>query len=364
MDTNMNTNQDLTIESGAYKLGEHFFQSFLLAGERYLNSGLAREGTDEVRFGEFYGALQSQQQHLLKGYFKRQATLDLAQRVSILPEMVPLRIQDPLTFATTTKTVATSPSMRTTMNALAAWKAEAKSLAANRPTRTTARAAATPDYNRLVLRLEEVQVTKAQDKVLIFDDIDEVLLAVVTIDETGDVKRQSHNIGAIKEGQRKNFGNFRLTSFNLTEGGADRWPKSYTAHVYAIERDNGGYNDLLDHATDFIKEKITEELIALGITAGSTAAKYPIPPEIARIVANVAKGFFDNLVDWLAGLLFNADDLLGQQTQLVTLQNFNDGWGNTNSNRSPAWRWTFTGADGRWVTRMHWLLEKSGTPES
>ena len=45
---------ELSVDVAGLEFGKRAFRAFLLAGERYLGSGMSREKTDEARFARFY----------------------------------------------------------------------------------------------------------------------------------------------------------------------------------------------------------------------------------------------------------------------------------------------------------------------
>jgi hypothetical protein len=201
-----NIEHDLPLESGAYKIGENIFQSFLLAGERYLVSGLSREGTDERRFAEFYSTLGANNQDTLKGYFKKQVTLDLSQRTKILGDLVDLKISDPLTLNTTTHSLVSLPSVRPIISEVSPLLHNLQPISTSPPPRSS--------HNRLALRLEKIRVNEAQDDYWVwypfvgkkvYNRTDEVSLGVVTIDESGWVKKTSLQSWQYQRRERKNL---------------------------------------------------------------------------------------------------------------------------------------------------------------
>ncbi|OQX30323.1 MAG: hypothetical protein B0D96_12430 [Candidatus Sedimenticola endophacoides] len=362
--TDLNTTEDLAIDSGAYQLGQNAFRSFALAGERYLVAGMKRTNTDEERFANFFGDLDTGQQDLLRSYFKRQAQLDLAQRAKVLGELVDLKISDRLTTSITSAPLMKSPSVMASIRGISP---ALRSLHLRRASPTVT--ALSSGNNRLILRLERIKVEESQDDYYIwpfgtYNKTDEVTLGVLTIDESGWVKQHSHNLGSISEGNQKTFSDKRLCSFDLREGGEATWPKVYSATVYAIERDDGGYNDFLQKAARYAKEKVTEELISRGIIAAGAWLGITIPPIVASFIANYVKGFFDSLIDWLASLFTNEDDVLGQHVRTASIHSYTGNWVSSGSRQSASWNWVYAGEGGRWSTRMHWLLENSTQPES
>jgi len=181
---------------------------------------------------------------------------------------------------------------------------------------------------------------------------DEVVLGLVAVDETGDVSSKAHNIGSMKEGQTKYFGNggLRLVGFDMTEGST--FPKAYSVTLYAIDRDDGGYNQFLASASNYAKQQLTEEMIARGI---NTYAQGTIPPELVQWAAGVIKGFFDALVNWLMGLLHNEDDVLGQTIRSATVGSYSGVWSTTGTLEAEHKQRVISGKGGRHRFQSYWV---------
>lgn len=371
------------------QLGENMFQSFLLAGERYLSAGLRRPGTDEALFAELFDELTVPAQDLLSGYFRRQQHLALPQRTALLGPLVDLKITDSLNFAVTARSLPTLRMARGALPSLFPARAGEQPLAppvaplggplgvamGGGPAASPAAAAAVAPAvaltssagggkQRLHLRLESVRVEEAQDDYYIwypfvgkkvYNQTDELAFGIVEVDETGDVKYRSHKFGQLKEGGTKTFSDERISSFNILEGG-DRFPKSYSCIVTAIERDDGGYNDFIKKAADYAKKKVKELVNAPSIRSGAANYGVVIPPSVANAIAGVVHQFTYKLIDWLSSLFKNKDDVLGSHVRKATLNSYTGTWTSSNTYQSDSWEWVFSGAGGRWRTRMHWLL--------
>jgi len=198
--------------------------------------------------------------------------------------------------------------------------------------------ATTPDKLRLMLdwyKVEDTQDTFGKDK---------VTLALVAIDETGDVTSKAHNIGNLGTGQTRNYPHpgLKLVGFDMTEGST--FPKAYSVTLYAIERDNGGYNQFLGAAANYAKQQVTEEMIRNGING---YAEQTIPAEIVNWVASVVKGLFDQLISWLAGLLSNQDDVLGQTIRSATVGSYGGVWSTTGTLEAEHKQRVVSGKGGR-----------------
>lgn len=359
MPATVNTSSDLTLNLRGVELGQNIFQSFLLAGERYLQANMQRPNTDEARFRDFYAALPVEAKEPITSYFKRQAGLNLAQRAQIIGNLTNLRIESPLTI------YQTAP----VLTAAADFQNIARQIITNRGNQPSPPPPAPPtppatDFDVLRLYVNKLTVEKAQDAYSIpllgtFNTTDEVTLGYIGVDETGDVSYGNQTIGDIAQGSSKSYpgDGLKLYGFNLHEGNS--FPKFYSMTVVAIERDNGGYNQVLQKAADYVKDKVTKELLARGVIGAGAYFGITIPPDVANYIANVVKTFFDKLINWLAGLLHNDDDVLGTATATATINGLNGAWVSTGNLVDKSFDWVFSGQGGRWRTTMHWQLIKN-----
>ncbi|MEJ1403852.1 MAG: hypothetical protein RPU73_08295 [Candidatus Sedimenticola sp. (ex Thyasira tokunagai)] len=76
------------------------------------------------------------------------------------------------------------------------------------------------------------------------------------------------------------------------------------------------------------------------------------------------QGLFDSLIDWLADLFTNNDDVLGQHVRMANIHSYTGNWCSSGTKRPSPWEWVYAGEGGRWRTRMHRLLEQSNQAES
>ena len=92
------TNTDFIAPSNKIgrELGDKVFRAFLLAGERFITADMDRKDTLEAGFASFYKNIDQDDQKLMAGYFKKQARLDLSQRVQVLGDLTKLSIATPL----------------------------------------------------------------------------------------------------------------------------------------------------------------------------------------------------------------------------------------------------------------------------
>lgn len=355
---------DLALDTTAVDLGRNMFRSFLLAGERYLQAGMQRPDTDEARFHSFYEALPAPVQEPLKGYFKRQAGLDLSQRAQLLGTLTNLTIETPLRLHRTATELVATPNFRHLITELGRMRQLNPQPI---PPATRSRSAATTDFNVLRLYLNKLTVEEAQDDYRIwypfvgwktYNTTDEVSLGLIWVDETGEVSHKAVTIADINEGNSKTYpgDGLELNLFNLHEGAL--FPKFYSIMVAAVERDNGSYNQVLAKAAQYVKDKVNKELLGRGIVQVGAYFGVSIPPEVANYIANIVKSFFDSLINWLKGLLSNDDDVLGTKTATATIHGLQGGW-STGGLKAPPFDWVYAGEGGRWRTTMHWQLAKS-----
>lgn len=358
-----NDSVDLPLNPAGYELGNILFQSFLIAGERYMNSGRARPDTDEAHFEEMFKDLTAETQAPMRRYFARQAKLEPKERAKMLGDLADLKPEDPLTFDVTAIKLFKSPLYMSFLAPIASFRSTLSEQPD--PQLTVAATANQPTAsNRLTLRLEEVAVLDSQDAFLkIFNKIDEVSLGIVSIDENGDVKRGSVKLGSIKEGKKKTFDNKLLWSFNLREG--QGLPNHYAVHVLGIELDWKGASKFLEKAAAYAKDKIVKKLLELGEKFVGGVLGRNLPPEVANFVANAINGFILKLLDWLRRVFGDsADDVLGSHVRTATIHSYTQNWKDTGTKRSKSWNWVFAGEGGVWRTRMHWQLESSSAPET
>jgi hypothetical protein len=254
-------------EVRAHSLGHRYYQGFLLGAERHVVSAMRRANTSEARAAELIESVSPDYRALMENYFRRQATLGPMQRGELLGPLSRLRITDALTVRTIAPDLlAGGPTSAVVESSANGAKAGGE-----------AGVSAIPDKLRLML--DWYKVEDAQDG-WPGTAQDEVVLGLVAVDETGDVHSKAHNIGKIKKGQTKHFhnGGLKLVGFDMTEG--SKFPKAYSVTLYAIDRDDGGYNQFLASASNYAKQQLTEEMIARGIT---TYTQGTLPPERSRL---------------------------------------------------------------------------------
>lgn len=316
--------------------GRLAFQEFLLAGERHVVAGLRRPGA-EAAFAAAFATLSEDQKGVFTGYFNRQSRLSLVQRRALLGDLVNLRISQALAPGRLVDLGARSPLIRAELDALGDGRFGRGSGGFRTITGSAAAAiddavvadpavavAAPPTAGRAAVRridllLRAVHVEASQDETFWQDDVDEVTVGVTMIDEFCRVSTTRHDLASIEEGNGRVFDPPLTLGTIPVATSTDRFPRVYHFKIDAVERDDGGYNQALASGAQYLHEKITEELIALGIIRAGQAIGIPVPPIIANYIASFIKGWFDDFIDWLVGLLKNEDDLVGSTLVRVEL---------------------------------------------
>ena len=136
---------------------------------------------------------------------------------------------------------------------------------------------------------------------------DEIALAGIEVDETGDTKKISERYirGGFDDGESKRYNpHWRYTYFNINEGG-NRWPKKYTVTYILAEKDHGGLGAFLHKLWSKVK-KMVVDAIAKGVSA-----LLSIPEIIAKIIVNLIMRVVNMFVDWFIGLF--SDDIFRPQ---------------------------------------------------
>lgn len=357
--------QQLSIDPTAYKMGERSFQSFLLAGERNVLFSLNKKNTDEERFETFFKALNQSQQDKLRDHFKRQAQLSSADRRELLGSLERLKITDPLTAETTLKDLIRSPIHQPGIQQIARMSLDSSQISLD-----DSQHSITSSTRKLTLNLEEIKVLEADDgntkikwswkgpRKKRVNEVDEVLLKVVSIDASGRVSSQEFDFGSIKEGKTKSFQDKELCSFDIHSVG--NWPKRLTMLCYAIEDDPEDAQDgLFEEVVNYVKSKIDDLILAAGAYYGVA-----IPKDLADKAASFVKGFIDGVVDWwnstIRGKDDKEDDAIGQvQFQFDVNKDLYDS-NKSAQKKSTSADWHFRGGkgtpDGHWRAKIHLKL--------
>ncbi|WP_159600850.1 hypothetical protein [Agromyces humi] len=354
--------------------GHQAFQEFLLAGERYTVGDLARNGA-EKRFAAFFNNLPKDQQTSIHGYFRRQSLLDLSQRVAVLGPYTKIPISTPLDRASfralrklpapvrsTLDSLTESPRGRT----LARFKRVQGAIVDDEIQKVGPNQL--PKVKHVDLLFQSVLVEESNDDSIFTAATDTVHLAVVAINDIGKVTPFYTKFGSIKEGTTKKDPDKTIGTVDI-EGTDGVFPRAVSFQVTAIEKDSGGtYNDFMDEASEYLQEKVTDELIAAGIVAAGGAIGVTVPAPVALYIAGYVESWVDDLIEWFFDLFENNDDIIGERTKSVTLPDLEfeiherrwpiftntiQGDGKGTPLKGSTFYWTFAGSGARWKTEMN-----------
>lgn len=234
------------------------------------------------------------------------------------------------------------------------------------------RAPQDPQVQHVDLVLQEFTVEDSNDESFFRRATDTVHLGVTTISETGTVKTVLNKFGSRAEGQRitfpnKDYPNPILATVDL-DYASSTFPRTLSFKIDAVEKDDGTYNRVLVEVQKYLQAYITEELIERGIITAGGWVGIPIPPQLAKFLASLAKGWFDEFIDWLFDVFENEDDLIGSYTRMLTLTDdsfqfkFFSFLGQDISLTGPAppkgvpFTHIFSGSGGRWRVKFFFQL--------
>jgi hypothetical protein len=181
---------------------------------------------------------------------------------------------------------------------------------------------------------------------------DEIALAGVTVDETGDTLKVPEKFigGGFDDGNSKSYPNWRYHWFNLNEGSA--WPKTYSVSLLLAEKDHGGLSKVLNTVWEKVRDKVKEAIAK----AVSGALSGLVGPAIASAIGQAVAW----IVNALGGWIINAfkDDIFPPYTARVTTPSMsarwnypNGQWGNPSSGIRTA---HFYGHGGHYTVQYYW----------
>lgn len=184
---------------------------------------------------------------------------------------------------------------------------------------------------------------------------DEIALAGVSVDETGDTRQiPEYRVGnSFNDGDTKWYSPHKQWHyFSMREGG-NNWPKSYYLTFILAEKDGGGLATFLQKLWDRVASKVREAVAAaIGAAIGGT-----LGPLGAVIGAAVAWAVF-KVVEWF--LRIWKDEIFPPQTISCTVPSYgarwrfsNGTWGSTTSGYR---RTHFYGHDGHYYIEYRWKL--------
>lgn len=360
----MTTSTDATLEGAAIDVGRNFFLSYKQASDRFVNSGLERAGTDEQRAAKLLRRLPSDYADQVRSHFVRQSQLSPDHRARTLGDLFEVPIEAPLTARVTTGRLLERSSVRASISDATGSRPVLSSRGIRLVSPDLAVAPLSRTEVKATLVLESVRVDHSEDATRWQPwrpKDDEVIITAIVIDPVGRLHERTQFVGSIDEGQTRSFGpgGLPLIALPFATGG-DAWPKSAYATIYAVERDRGGWNDVLEAIREYLDDKLTEELIKQGLE--ETPYVKLLPASVLSWLAGVAKGFIDDFMDWFFDLITNNDDAMGSRTRHLTMSEATADWQGTGRVDSPPWEWKFSNGDGEWTTTWHWHLTEKQVP--
>jgi hypothetical protein len=188
---------------------------------------------------------------------------------------------------------------------------------------------------------------------------DEIALAGVSVDETGDtlkIDEQSVDDG-FDDGDEKVYSpHWKYHYFNLLEG--THWPKFYMITLILAEKDEGGLSDVLNRGWVKIKDRVDEE-IKRAVEAGTELFVGPvIGPVIAEKIADAAAWIVDRLIEWIIDAF--KDDIFPAYVAKTKIPSFSARWhypnGQWGSPTSPLRKADFYGHHGHYYIEYYWRL--------
>ncbi len=183
---------------------------------------------------------------------------------------------------------------------------------------------------------------------------DEIALAGVSVDETGDTKKINRRYigGGFDDGDSKSYSNWRYHSFSMREG--EHWPKRYSVSFLLAEEDNGSLSKVLGTVWQSVRDQVKAAIEK----ATKEALSDILGPVIAQVIAKGVAWVIDKLVGWI--IKWWADDLFPGYTASVTMPVIgarwhypNGRWGNPSSGIKTA---HFYGHGGHYYIQYFWKI--------
>ncbi|NES76942.1 MULTISPECIES: hypothetical protein [unclassified Okeania] len=184
---------------------------------------------------------------------------------------------------------------------------------------------------------------------------DEIALAGVSVDETGDTKKVPEKFigGGFDDGDQKTYSpHWKYHWFNMREG--QYWPKAYKVSLILAEKDNGGLSSVLNtiyvKIRDYVKKAIAKAV------AGALSSL--VGPAIAKAIGQITAWLVDKLIGWIINLF--KDDIFPVKVLSCTVPSFgarwyypNGKWGSPTSGIRTA---HFYGHGGHYIINYYWKL--------
>jgi hypothetical protein len=184
---------------------------------------------------------------------------------------------------------------------------------------------------------------------------DEIAIAGVTVDETGDTKKVSETYvgGGFDDGDAKNYSpHWQFTWFNLREehgSPGSKWPKMYFVTFILAEKDHGGFASALDKVWQKIAAKV-KEAITKAVTG---ALSELVGPAIAAAIGKVAAWIVDKLVNWIISTF--KDDVFPPFAAKIKVSSLTAAWPG-GSKTGPVRTAYFSGHGGQYSVQYYWKL--------
>jgi hypothetical protein len=181
---------------------------------------------------------------------------------------------------------------------------------------------------------------------------DEIALAGITVDETGDTLKvpEKYIGGGFDDGNSKSYSNWRYHWFNLNEGSV--WPKTYSVTLFLAEKDHGGLSKVLNSVWEKVRDKVKE---AVAKAVGGALSSL-VGPAIANAIGQAVAWIVNALVGWIINAF--KDDIFPPYTARVTTPSMsarwhypNGKWGNPSSGIRTA---HFYGHGGHYSVQYYW----------
>jgi hypothetical protein len=188
---------------------------------------------------------------------------------------------------------------------------------------------------------------------------DEIALAGISVDETGDTKKISEKKigGGFDDGDQKSYNpDWNYHWFNVREEMvANQWPKKYSITLLLAEKDHGGLSDALNQAWAKVKKAVKDKIS--DAVAGALTGY--LGPVIAKAIGEAVAWIVDVFVGWIISLfkddIFPPVNCWMNHAGPYARWSINGVWGST---RSPTLRAHFYGHGGHYFIDYHWQLHK------
>jgi hypothetical protein len=181
---------------------------------------------------------------------------------------------------------------------------------------------------------------------------DEIALAAVKVDETGDTTTvpEIYIGGGFDDGAARSYPSWRYTYFSMREG--TLWPKTYAMTLLLAEKDHGGLSAALGDVWSRVRDRVRE---AIRNAVATALAEY-LGPAIARAIGEAVAWVVNALVGWIIDAF--RDDIFPPFVARVTTPSMsarwnypNGTWGNPQSGIRTA---SFYGHGGHYQVQYYW----------